>query len=269
VVLVPFLTLACCRGSGEAASQAAQAQDSPPRELESTPRLFEFGFSNIQGEDPDAEPPKAAQVYIKVVKYDPDCGKVEWSGFYKVGDTIGVTPDKETGVPKSRHKVRSEKKRGTVPVDCDTGAQIKAIQTNQVVLYEYKECTPTPAGCSGPRVLKDCYKVNRVVYIDEDGVEQVYETLAGMDRKPDRTCTLHGGKVEVRKITEAELKEWRSAEAVHLLKLADYDWGSKNPKTRRGAQENYRKLSKAFSSEAVVVKNLERIKARSEAEIEE
>jgi hypothetical protein len=54
-----------------------------------------------------------------------------------------------------------------------------------------------------------------------------------------------------------------------VLSQADYDWGSKNPKVRRQAQEKYRMLLNDFPSESVVQKNRVRIKARSEAAIED
>ncbi|HTF57989.1 MAG TPA: hypothetical protein VK661_12220 [Planctomycetota bacterium] len=205
--------------------------------------LFEYneGFSNIQGEDPEPDTPKPAQVWVKIIKYDPECGKVEWSGSCKVGDTIGFSRDKETGAVTSIHRVRSDKKRGQVPVDFNTGAKIKAILTNQVKLYTYKACNPTTEGCSGPKEIKADYKVNRVIYTDEDGVEQTYESLAGMGPRADYFCELHGG-VAPRAPTPEDKETALEAKTQELLDKAEKLWKSDKVSEKASAQKIYKEL---------------------------
>jgi hypothetical protein len=108
-----------------------------------------------------------------------------------------------------------------------------------------------------------------VVYVDEDRVQQVYEIPVGMGKRTDALCSQHGGKGEPLRLTGAEWDEWWAGVSAFRLYQADDYWHSRNPKVRRQAREIYRNLLKDFASEPIVEKNRDRIKARSEAAIED
>jgi len=218
--------------------------------------LFEFAqnFSNIQGADPDAVPPKDAQVYIKIVKYDPEYGKVEWAGIHKVGDKIGWSTEEDGKTRTSKHLVPTSKRgQRQALVDFDTGAEIKDIKTDQVVVYEYKACQPNVNGCTGPTAVKDQYKVNRVQYIDEDKVQQSFEVPSGMGKRADYFCELHGGAAAPVKSPE-EKKAEIEASAQELLEKADKGWKSEKASDKASAQKIYKELLLPPYSDTQVVK---------------
>jgi hypothetical protein len=131
-------------------------------------------------------------------------------------------------------------------VDFDTGAVIKEIKTDQVVLYEYKACAPTPDGCEGPKVRKDQYKVNRVVYIDEDKVEQTFEVPVGMGKRADYLCELHGG-VAPHVETPEERAAARETQAQAALDDADRLWKSDKLAEKREAQKKYSSILEKYA----------------------
>jgi hypothetical protein len=232
---------------------------------------FTIEFSNLQAGDPDAEPPTPGQAWVRIIKEDPVAGAVEWSKIHTAGWRIGGSI--EDGVPASNHKVLSAKDQRGVPVDFDTKAVLAKVTVGKLVPHVSRHCPRRKedplAKCPGPENVKSFYKVNEVVITLESGANETLQEPSGRGPAPDGLCTSHGGKVDPPKWREEELKAVRTLEAENLLFGAEDGWRSKNPKVRKRSQDSYRRLLKEFPAESVVTRNIDRIKARAEAVIEE
>jgi len=218
----------------------------------------------------DEDPPKPGQVYVTIVKEDPVAGIVEWSRIQKEGDRLGWSQYEEG--PTSTHRVFSKKLGKIAEVDFDTKALLSKIQTDKLVLYESRHCPILKRpmqSCPGPTSVRLSYKVNEVSITTEGGSIEVLTMKSGPGPLVDSKCPAHGGNGQSPKWSEEQLGEFRAQEAQTLLWQAENGWLSKNPKVRARSRDAYRKLLKEYPTEAVVVNNRERIKARSEAEIED
>jgi hypothetical protein len=257
-----------------AACGAPAAATGPPTDTPAAPkRTFEFKFDNVQ-KDLEADPPVKGTAWVTITKHDPVAGEVKINYIHTEGDRIGWKLN-EKGEWTSKHKVTSARTRRTVEVDFNNGAVIKEIMTDVAVRYQYNRCKivfapPSVNPCEGIEVRTDAYRAIVVTYLDQEGILQVVQKPFGRGPEEDQLCTLHGGKIppNVPK-TEKERKDRNASLAANLLWEADEGWKSKNPKVRTKAQEAYLKLLKDYPSEAVVEKNRERIKARSQAQIED
>ena len=258
----------------------ASACDTPTPEPKPSPEppavpsgLFELEFDKFRTEL-NADPPIPKQVLVTIRKKDPITGPVQWSAIYFEGDRIGWND--EDGIVTSVHWAYSANLSRTVKVDFDTGAVLVKIQMYKEVPCQTGFCKVRPrvgAGmqCEGEHAFTANALVNEVIYKDSQRGFQVVHQPVGLDRPPDYRCVLHGGKRLAQTIAAPEnvRRKWIAWEAGSLLWKADGEWKSKNPKVRTQAREIYRRLLAEYPSEAIVDKNRERIKARSEADIED
>jgi len=253
-------------------TQCTVAKPQEPKGLRLTwPKVvFTIEFSNLFAADPDSNPPKPGQAWVKIIKVDPAFGEIEWTKIHSEGRHIGWS--EEEGVPTSIHRVFSAKNRRMVSVDFDTKARLVKIEVDKLVAYVSRHCPALKdnlARCPGPTGVNSAYKVNQVVIASESGPAEVVQELSGPGPTPDTLCRAHGGKGEAPKLTEEELGRAHTAEAETLLWSAESGWQSKNPRVRQRSRDSYRRLLKEFPAESVVTKNQERIKARAEADIED
>ena len=226
-----------------------------------TPARFDYEFLNfVAGAKPS--------VMVKIRKDDPDYGPVMWSGVHHPGDTLGWST--EWGTLSSTHLVLSARKGKAVYVDFDTGVLIERIAVNQIVATKVKRCPiiwkPMPV-CPGPKETSDVYRVNEVLCLERTGVKFTHQAGTFPTIGED-LCTAHGGRGVPQWNQEKAKEDWGSQVASHLFD-ADNGWRSRNPKTRLKARDTYRRLVKEFPTIELVEKNWDRIKSRSEAEIEE
>ena len=91
--------------------------------------IWSFEFSNHLPGDPDAEPPIPAEVWVRITKFDPEAGRVEWTRRHmlekgnKEGTPLGFGD--EDGKVSSVHSVTAGKGRPRkVLVDFNSGARI-------------------------------------------------------------------------------------------------------------------------------------------------
>ena len=246
----------------------------PPKETTTAAtKTFEFTFDNIQ-KPPEDFGPTRGTAWVTITKFDPQAGEVKISFNHTEGDRIGWGTHREGGVT-SIHRVFSKKLGMIVSVDFDTGAVIKGIKVDIVEPYQFRSCKIVrgPQGskpCDGIEMLNDTFRANVVTYLGQNG--NLISALKPIDRGPkeDQLCTLHGGNIPPKPVETEDRRKLRLAnEAATLLWQADNEWVSKNPKVRTKARDTYRLLLKEYSSEGVVEKSRDRIKARSVAEIED
>jgi hypothetical protein len=254
-----------------------------PKEPIPTPDLIRFEILYFRRAI-DSDPESAISVYVCVVKEDPVAGPVRWRGLHVEKGRIGW--GREGTAWTSLHKVWSPRLQREVVVDFDSGTVVSRIRGDIGVNYAYAICKNDPdrmarTRCDGVRVIYDTWRADEVSYVDRSGILQVIRIPRDGAPKPNLLCTLHGGtspprtvlseseRKELDHMMDASLKGWRTCEAEALLFYAEDRWRSRNPRARMTAKESYRKLLLEFSSEAVVTRNFERIKARAEAEIED
>ena len=252
---------ACARPTEEAPSAPVAAPVAKP--------LFEIEFSNLLS-FPDEGPPKPGQAYVTIRKNDPDYGWVVWKKIQVEGERLGWV--REDGKPTSLHRVFCSKLGKVVKVDFDTKALLKKVTTGKLVIYESRHCPILKKAmlkCPGPISVEASYKVDEAIYVTETGTPVVFSKPSGPGPKLDSLCPAHGGMGDLQTWSEEELKAVRAEEAEFLFSEAAEGRLSRNPKLRKQARDAYRRLLKEFPSEAVVSKNLDLIKARAEAEIED
>src|SRR6185503_15223925 len=137
-----------------------------------TPGIWFVTYSNIQTFDDDInDKVKPGQAYVTIRKYDKTYGLVEWKKIQHEGEDLGVIT--ENGVTDSKHKTVTKDGRSVV-VDFKMGGKIKKISSGKLVLYEYQECNRKLDNnqnwvCEGPKKISASYKVNEVLFTDEDG----------------------------------------------------------------------------------------------------
>lgn len=90
-----------------------------------------------------------------------------------------------------------------------------------------------------------------------------------VDSKSDIVCVKHGGQGEPPKWNREEIIQYRLDQASNLFLDAEDYWKSMNPKVRRKGRQNYRQLLEKYADLEVVLKNLQRIKERADATIED
>jgi hypothetical protein len=161
-----------------------------------TPGIWEFHFSNISAGDEESNPPVPPTVYVKIVKYDPEAGKVEWVRIHQVASPLGFGD--ENGQVTSIHRVAAPKRNGKrIEVDFNSGAKILKIDANKTLAYKIRVCEPKIVGeamkCVGPTEKTEHRRVHMVTYLDEEGKQQVFQAEAGSGPLPDRLCEDHGG----------------------------------------------------------------------------
>ena len=208
-----------------------------------TPGIWLFDFSNMLS-FPDEDPPKPGQVYVTIRKFDKKAGWVEWKKIQYEGELLGVT--KEGGVEVSEHRVSSAKLGRTVPVDFKSGARIKKITTEKMVVYDYEECqikrdeNGQPV-CEGLKPFKGNYKVDEVIYTDEDGKQQTYAKPPSPPTTGNR-CVLHGGAPPPKELSAEEKAAARTKEAETMLDEADKLWATQKAAEQKKAIEIYKRL---------------------------
>lgn len=240
-----------------------------------TPGMWQFEFNNVTAGDPDREKdgkpdPLPATVYVKIIKWDPEYGRVEWTKIHKDKSPLGFS--EEEGKVTPIHPVRSPKKGGMVLVDFNCGGKIDQIIFEKLILYEYKLCKPKvgPGGvlaCAGPETIKDHYKIHEILYTDEEGKKQRAERAAGPGPKSDVPCPAHGGAPPPRELTKEEKDAARNEEASKLLEDADRLWTSDTLADRKQAQEKYNKLVNSFPDVAAVKPRLGELKDRAKQKL--
>lgn len=209
------------------------------------------------------------EVSVQVTKNDREHGSLTMEQWLSVGGSIGVTakPDADT-LRKIPPKLRVLLNRDD-PVEFDP--QAKLLSARQHPEWPVRLCIlvsiPDGVGCLESVIKRTSITVNEIVLLEKSGKRLVVRDANPPNKMPSSgSCSVHGGQITARLLTEEERREARAA--IHLS-VADEDWKSKNPKLRKRAQEAYLKLLKEFASESIVVKNRERISERAEAEIED
>ncbi len=235
-----------------------------------TPGIWTFNFSNVQS-FPDAPDPKPGQVYVTIRKFDRDAGWVEWRKIQYEGDMLGVV--KEGGVEVSKHRVPGKGGKPVI-VDFKSGGVIKRITADKLLLYEYKKCKMVPDGMGGlicdgkPETIKASYKVNEVLFTDEDGKDQSDVHDSGPGKIPDQFCEAHGGAPPPKEPSPTERAAGREEAAGKLLDEADRLWDSAKVEEKKHAQEKYKKLLADYGDTAGVKARAADIKARSVKKLE-
>ncbi len=219
---------------------------------------FDFKFLEVRS-FLDASVPRAPEVLVAITRIDPELGLVQWKGFQVEGDTLGHS---QLG---SIHRVFSPKQDQFLDINFDTGAVLEKVVVGRLIPTRFKKCPDLIPSlrldCLGPYWVQSLYAVDEISYTDREGRQwtvRIPETMPALDD----LCCQHGGRRELRRFSDEE------EEAAWLLWQADDNWHSRNPKVRAMARDAYRRLLKEFSLESAVTRNLVRIKARAEAEIE-
>jgi len=237
----------------------------------STPGVWLFDFSNMLA-DPDAEPPKPGQAYVTILKFDSDAGWVEWKKIQHEGDLLGVIM--EGGVEVSKHRVSSKKLGKTVSVDFKSGARIKKITTGKLVLYDYEECRPKrdeggELQCEGPKPVKGAsYKVDELLYTDEDGKPVTFTKNAGPGPVTPFRCEKHGGAPPPKELTAEEKAAAKAKDAEVLLEEADVLWNKGTPEDQKKAIPKYKTLIERFKDVEIVKSRLKELTERSKKKFE-
>jgi len=204
-----------------------------------------------------------------LTKNDLDHGVLSTEQGLKVGESLGVT----SRLSPNDLRRFSDKLR-TLLADENPPAfdpQTKIVLMRQYPDWPIRRChlEEFPGGnvCMGFSEWRSKVPVYEVILEEKSG-RRIMLRAPGPHAKmpPDKHCSVHGGKIPARRATEAEKN---IVNAGYYLSEADEYWKSRNPKVRKLAQEAYRRLLKEFPTEAVVMRNLERIKERAEAEIED
>jgi hypothetical protein len=157
-----------------------------------------------------------------------------------------------------------------VPVSFDTGAFIERIVVNHIESKKVKSCPiirEPMLECPGPEPAVSVWRLDEAHYKDRTGTPHTYRMGTVLSDK-DEVCVRHGGPNEPRWSRE-KLKEVLEAQAAPVLLDADAGWLSKNPKIRSRARDGYRKLLEQYYTADLVTRNWDRIKSRSEAEIDD
>jgi hypothetical protein len=170
-----------------------------------TEGIWFFDFSNMLTY-PESDEPKPGQVYVTIRKYDRDQGLVEWKKIQLEGELLGVT--KEGGVEVSKHRTIGKNGKQVI-VDFKSGARIKKITTDRTIPYEYEECKikTDDAGqpvCQGLEKQKGSYKINEVIFTDEDGKQQTFTKYADSGPKAGYHCEKHGGPPPPKELSPEE-----------------------------------------------------------------
>jgi hypothetical protein len=233
--------------------------------------IWKFDFSNHNPGNPDAEPPVPPQVWVKITKFDPVAGQVEWTRIHKQGALLGHGD--EDGKITSVHLVPSAKRPGrTVPVDFHSGGKILKITYEKSVPHTYQLCEPTfvqgrGVVCDGPKKVSDPFKVNEVIYTDEEGKQQESRKITGPGPHPDQLCPDHGGAPPPKPISAEERAAAREEEATKLLEEADDLWAQDTPASKKEAQEKYKKLLSAYADTTAVKPRKSLISDRASAKL--
>lgn len=266
LVCASLLGLSSCTSAPPSPPEAARPETRAPGGLAFERGMFSVEFSNfISGVE---VPPHPASVYVKITKNDPEAGRVEWSKIHREGDRLGWA--ERESPPTSLHRVFSQGRGRMTKVDFNAEAKIEKIAVDELVRYEYKSCPileQPVESCPGPAVTSDFRRVNRVVISTLGG--RFTREVAEEESKAGQICTKHKGIAFPPKWTPEEVKRYRLRKAAELYWEAEDFWKSKNPDVRRKAQEDYGLLLKNFPDLEVVRQNLNRIKERSEAAIED
>ena len=186
-----------------------------------------------------ADPPVKGRALVTILKNDSEAGSVTWSGVHYEGDRVG----RPKGSDSFRHRVFSRRLGKECDVDFNTGIRIDEINPAQVVGGTSFEGFQTIV-------------VDQVVFTKPNGVWEWLHLMEGPDIKVDEAKAL-------------DLVKATRYKADEVLYRADQDWKSRNPRIRRRAQESYRLLLNKCSEDAIVRSNVDRIKSRSEADIED
>lgn len=230
---------------------------------------FEHEFSEFDAGDPDADPPRPASVLIKIIKDDPECGVVSWSGSHQEGGILGWSV--ESGSATSRHLVFSPRKKETVLVDFDTDITIERLVVNKVEETKTRQCPiirKPLLECPGPEPTLNAWRRDEVHCKARTSGDFIHQRDTLISSKDNEICLAHGGKDEPR-WTRKDLIATLEPEAAQRMREADYDWQSRNPKMRSRARDAYLQLLLKYGETELVRRNLEQIKSRSEAEIED
>jgi len=209
------------------------------------------------------------RAYVRITKKDPVHGALVLEQSIAIGDPLGVTGDAKGARLSGLSPQLLSLLKGDPPVEFDPKA--KLLSAAQHSEWPIKVCilvkTADGWGCVDLEKRRVAVPVNEIVVQDQAGKKLTLRNSRPPGRMPsDQVCTVHGGRISARLLTEEEKQEVR---AVFQLDAADQDWRSMNPKVRRTAQETYAKLLKEFASTSVVRKSEDRIKSRAEAEIED
>jgi hypothetical protein len=229
---------------------------------------FIFEFAKFTEGDPWIHPPRRPSVYVTIRKDDPDAGPVTWGGIHREGDLVGWS--EESGVVTSVHVVPSVRLKKQVPVSFDTGVFIERIVVNDIESKKAKNCPiirEPMLECPGPQPAVSVWRMDEVHYKDRNGTPASYRMSTVLSDR-DEVCVDHGGPYKPRWSPE-KLKETLEALAMPVLHEADANWLSKNPKLRSRARDAYRDLLKKYYPADLVTRNWDRIKSRSEAEIDD
>lgn len=233
--------------------------------------IWKFEFSQFSEGKPDEDIPIPPQVWVKITKFDPEAGQVEWTRIHKQGSPLGFS--EENGKPNSVHLVPSAKRPGRmVPVDFNSGGKIEKISAGKLVPYEYLVCDQKVVPgrglvCDGPEKKKDFYRVNEVTYTDEEGKRQTAESPAGPGPHADQLCPDHGGVPPPKPISAEERAAAREEEATKLLDEADDLWAKDTPASKKEAQEKYKKLLASFADTTAVKPRKSLISDRANARL--
>jgi hypothetical protein len=213
---------------------------------------------------------RLARASVRITKEDPDHGLLSLEQGVIVGESLGWS-GKPDLASRSRFpgKTLHNLLEGSVPVEFDP--QAKLISARQYPDWPIRRChlvsLPDGLGCVESVEQRAPVPVNEIVLQEKSGRRITIRAPSPSDKMPaDELCFVHGGRVRARLLTEPEKNGLR---AQHQLSEADEGWKSKNPQLRKRAQAAYFKLLMDYPSEAVVEKNRERIRARSEAEVED
>jgi hypothetical protein len=253
---------------------AAAACSSPPKGTPIPPPairvttnhgVFLIDFSDLRMNPNGSTPVWALFTFIKD---DPVAGRVEWTKYQIEGERLGISEESEGS--SFFHQVFSQKLGRIVFVNFETGLRIKSISPGKESEPTFKTCRlpvwPASPQCPGPVEAKS--RMDEVILENASGRLQVH-------RKPsppsadEGLCREHGGTREPRPWTDEQARARRDLEARGWLWRADQEWQSKNPKVRLRAQDTYKMLMKDYPREEPVVRNLDRIKSRSLADVDE
>jgi len=206
---------------------------------------------------------------VQVTKKDPVHGTLTMEQSLKAGDSLGWT---SRPIEEARRRISPkllELLEGNFPIEFNP--QAKVLSARRFPEWPVLSChlvnAPEGSGCLEMVERRVRIPVNEIVIQEKSGKRITIRAPGPTDQIPsDERCSAHGGKIPARLLTEAEKNE---AKATLQLSAADEGWKSKNPEVRRRAWYAYRQLLLDYSSEPAVQNNRERIKARSEAAIED
>ena len=242
------VSLGCNDTAYVAAAKKSLTEKSAGPVAATTPGIWFVTYSNIHTSSEDDPNPKPSQAYVTIRKYDKDYGLVEWRKIQHEGEELGVIT--ENGVAVSKHKAVTKDGRSVV-VDFKMGGKIKRVTTGKMVMYDYQECTRKLDKdqnwvCEGPKKVSASYKVNEVLFTDEDGKDQAFTTPDGPGPIGDKLCQDHGGAPPPKELTAEERRAQREEEATKLMDQADQLWASEKPEDQKKAQKMYERLLASF-----------------------